>query len=96
MEFEGPDGVIVSDHAGPGLVPERYNGVSGCRSVGRPDRRNLGQRARPARSYPAFRDLPIVQAIALIVATIYVGVNLSADLLTMIANPRLRTLHTRK
>lgn len=29
-------------------------------------------------------------------ATGYVGVNLSADLLTMIANPRLRTLHTRK
>ncbi|WP_282610908.1 ABC transporter permease [Pelagibius sp. Alg239-R121] len=42
------------------------------------------------------RDLPVVQAIALILALIYVGVNLSADLLTMIANPRLRTLHTRK
>ena len=42
------------------------------------------------------RDLPIVQAIALIVATVYVGVNLSADLLTMIANPRLRTMHTRQ
>ncbi len=42
------------------------------------------------------RDLPVVQAIALIVATVYVGVNLSADMLTMIANPRLRTLHTRK
>lgn len=42
------------------------------------------------------RDLPVVQAIALIVATVYVGVNLSADLLTMIANPRLRTLHMRR
>lgn len=42
------------------------------------------------------RDLPVVQAIALIVASIYVGVNLTADLLTMIANPRLRTLHTRR
>ena len=42
------------------------------------------------------RDLPVVQAIALIVATVYVGVNLSADLLTMIANPRLRTMHTRQ
>jgi peptide/nickel transport system permease protein len=42
------------------------------------------------------RDLPVVQAIALIVATVYVGVNLSADLLTMVANPRLRTQQTRK
>ena len=42
------------------------------------------------------RDLPVVQAIALIVASVYVGVNLTADLLTLIANPRLRTLHTRK
>ncbi|MCR9127160.1 MAG: ABC transporter permease [Rhodobacteraceae bacterium] len=42
------------------------------------------------------RDLPVVQAIAPIVATVYVGVNLSADLLTMVANPRLRTLHMRR
>jgi peptide/nickel transport system permease protein len=42
------------------------------------------------------RDLPVVQAIALILATIYVSVNLTADLLTMIANPRLRTHHMRK
>lgn len=37
------------------------------------------------------RDLPVVQAIALIVATVYVGVNLTADLMTMFLNPRLRT-----
>jgi peptide/nickel transport system permease protein len=42
------------------------------------------------------RDLPVVQAIALIVATVYVGVNLFADILTMVANPRLRTLHMRR
>jgi peptide/nickel transport system permease protein len=42
------------------------------------------------------RDLPVVQAIALILAAIYVSVNLTADLLTMIANPRLRTHHMRK
>ena len=42
------------------------------------------------------RDLPVVQAIALIVATVYVGVNLTADILTMVANPRLRTLQIRK
>ena len=42
------------------------------------------------------RDLLVVQAIALIIASIYVGVNLTADLLTMIANPRLRTMMLRK
>jgi len=41
------------------------------------------------------RDLPVVQAIALIVATVYVGVNLTADMLTMVLNPRLRTHYTR-
>lgn len=41
------------------------------------------------------RDLPVVQAGALIVATVYVGVNLAADMLTMVANPRLRTHHMR-
>ena len=41
------------------------------------------------------RDLPIVQAIALIIATVYVGVNLFADILTLILNPRLRTMYTR-
>ena len=41
------------------------------------------------------RDLPVVQAIALIVASVYVGVNLTADILTMLANPRLRTLNMR-
>ncbi len=42
----------------------------------------------------ADRDLAMVQAIALILATIYVGLNLFADLLTMVANPRLRTMRT--
>lgn len=41
------------------------------------------------------RDLLVVQALALIIASAYVLVNLSADLLTMIANPRLRTLYTK-
>ena len=41
------------------------------------------------------RDLPVVQAIALIVASVYVGVNLTADILTMVANPRLRTFNMR-
>ncbi len=41
------------------------------------------------------RDLPVVQAIALILATVYVGVNLAADMLTMLLNPRLRTLRAR-
>ena len=38
------------------------------------------------------RDLALVQAIALILAVLYVGLNLAADLLSLIANPRLRTL----
>ena len=42
------------------------------------------------------RDLPVTQAIALIIATVYVVVNLAADILTMLANPRLRTVHMRK
>ncbi len=42
------------------------------------------------------RDLPVVQAIALIVASIYVCINLTADLMTMIANPKLRTMYLRK
>ena len=43
----------------------------------------------------SYRDLPVTQAIALIIASVYVGVNLLADLLTMVANPRLRTAHLR-
>jgi peptide/nickel transport system permease protein len=42
------------------------------------------------------RDLPVVQSIALIVASVYVCVNLAADLLTMLANPKLHTMYTRK
>jgi len=42
------------------------------------------------------RDLPVVQALALILASIYVGINLIADLLTLALNPRLKTLQTRK
>ena len=42
------------------------------------------------------RDLPVVQAIALIIASIYVCINLTADLMTMIANPKLRTMYLRK
>ena len=42
------------------------------------------------------RDLALVQAIALIVAAVYVLVNLLADLLTLMANPRLRTAARRQ
>lgn len=37
------------------------------------------------------RDLPLVQGIALVLAGIYVGLNLLADILTLVMNPRLRT-----
>ena len=38
------------------------------------------------------RDLPLVQAIALVLAFIYVGLNLAADILTLVLNPKLRTM----
>ncbi len=41
------------------------------------------------------RDLPVIQALVMLVAAVYVGVNLLADLMTMFLNPRLRTLHMR-
>ena len=41
------------------------------------------------------RDLPVVQAIALIVGSAYVGVYLAADMLTMFLNPRLRTMYVK-
>jgi peptide/nickel transport system permease protein len=37
------------------------------------------------------RDLPLVQIIALLLAGVYIGVNLLADLLALALNPRLRT-----
>ena len=36
------------------------------------------------------RDLPVVQACGLIFATIYIALNMTADILAIIANPRLR------
>ena len=41
------------------------------------------------------RDLAVVQTVALIVSALYVAINLAADLLTLLANPRLRTAVTR-
>lgn len=40
------------------------------------------------------RDLPLVQSIAMIMAVIYVLVNLLADLLTLLLNPRLQSPRT--
>jgi peptide/nickel transport system permease protein len=37
------------------------------------------------------RDLALVQGIAMILASVYIGVNLIADLLALVLNPRLRT-----
>ena len=42
------------------------------------------------------RDLPTVQALAIILASIYVSINLIADLLTLALNPRLKSLQIRK
>ncbi len=38
------------------------------------------------------RDVPVVEAIALIAAVMTLTINLVADLLTMVLNPRLRSL----
>jgi peptide/nickel transport system permease protein len=37
------------------------------------------------------RDFALVQGIAIILAVIYISLNLIADLLSMVLNPRLRT-----
>jgi peptide/nickel transport system permease protein len=42
------------------------------------------------------RDLPVVQAITMIVAATYVAVNLVADLLGLMLNPRLRSHQARR
>jgi peptide/nickel transport system permease protein len=39
----------------------------------------------------ADRDMPMVQAICLLIATVYVIANLTADILTILVSPRLRT-----
>ena len=42
------------------------------------------------------RDLPTVQALAIILASIYVSINLIADLMTLMLNPRLKSLQIKK
>src|SRR5438552_1154584 len=39
----------------------------------------------------ANRDLPIVQALAVLIAAVYVGCNVLADIATILVSPRLRT-----
>jgi peptide/nickel transport system permease protein len=36
------------------------------------------------------RDLPVVQACGLVFAAIYIGLNIAADVMSILANPRLR------
>jgi peptide/nickel transport system permease protein len=38
----------------------------------------------------AKRDLPVVQAVGLIFAAVYIGLNILADVIAIVANPRLR------
>jgi peptide/nickel transport system permease protein len=37
------------------------------------------------------RDIPVIQALALLIAAVYVVVNLIADVVTILVTPRLRT-----
>ena len=39
----------------------------------------------------ANRDMPVVQALCLLIAAVYVVLNLLADILTILISPRLRT-----
>ena len=39
----------------------------------------------------ANRDMPVVQALVLLIAAVYVILNLIADILTILISPRLRT-----
>lgn len=39
----------------------------------------------------ANRDLPVIQALTLLIAALYIVVNLVADLVSLVANPRVRT-----
>jgi len=39
----------------------------------------------------ANRDMPVVQALCLLIASLYVGLNLAADIATILVSPRLRT-----
>ncbi len=38
----------------------------------------------------AKRDVPVVQAVALVFASVYIGLNIVADIISIISNPRLR------
>jgi len=38
----------------------------------------------------AKRDLPVVQAVGMIFAAVYIGLNILADIVSIVANPRLR------
>ena len=42
-------------------------------------------------AFVATRDLPVVQSLAMLIAAIYVGLNLLADIATILVTPRLRT-----
>jgi peptide/nickel transport system permease protein len=39
----------------------------------------------------ANRDIPVVQALAIVIAAVYVFLNVAADVVTILVSPRLRT-----
>ena len=39
----------------------------------------------------SFRDLPLVQGVTMIFCAFYIGINLTADVLVIMTNPKLRT-----
>ena len=51
----------------------------------------LGKRWDRFKRAVANRDLPVVQALTLLVGGLYVGLNLLADVITILVTPKLRT-----
>ena len=50
-----------------------------------------GHRRRAASTRVHNHDIPVVQALAMLIATVYVVLNLLADIATILVTPRLRT-----
>ena len=93
-----PERLVIRRHAlpnalGPTLPGDRAQpGLPGRRRDRRRVRVQLS-RASAARCVTpcSNRDLPVVQALAMLIAALYVVLNLLADIATILVTPRLRT-----
>ena len=76
-----------------GTPPGRRRDAGGApeRSAGGGRRRGGVDRGGALRDAVSTQDLPVVQALAMLIAAVYVVLNLLADIATIIVTPRLRT-----